>query len=258
MEDALMDAIYFRVSSDRQTAENQFTDLLEVAERDDSGRDWAEIRQKLSACIYEEERPTAKGIPRIQYRVRPEVVEQLAKEYIYIEQARSGKVGAKPRPLFEQMKQAAALRKFDRLLVWKVTRLGRDMRQVVDSVYELSDLGVVVTPVKSATGPITSMLGKLLWSVAAWFAEMENDERSQTIKAGQARARAEGKHLGRPPQILDRVGLCRMRMEGRSWSQIALSTGVSVRTARRIYEQMAALLGPGKSLEDDSYAKPAP
>jgi DNA invertase Pin-like site-specific DNA recombinase len=70
------------------------------------------------------------------------------------------------------------------------------MRQLITTVYELADLGVTVIPIKSQAGPINSSLGKLLWAVPAWLAEMENDERSDAIKAGQARARADGKHLG--------------------------------------------------------------
>ena len=38
-----MDALYFRVSSDRQTSENQFQDLLAVAEKDGSPRDWGQV-----------------------------------------------------------------------------------------------------------------------------------------------------------------------------------------------------------------------
>jgi hypothetical protein len=44
-------------------------------------------------------------------------------------------------------------------------------------------------------------MGKLLWAIQAWYAEMENSEKSEAIKAGQARARAEGKHMGRPRKI---------------------------------------------------------
>jgi DNA invertase Pin-like site-specific DNA recombinase len=71
------------------------------------------------------------------------------------------------------MKRDAAARKFDRLLVWKVSRLGRDMRELISTVYELADLGVTVVPVKSQTGPISSTMGKLLWAIQAWYAEME-------------------------------------------------------------------------------------
>ena len=120
--------------------------------------------------------------------MNPRIVAELADLCIYVEQGKSGRKGSKSRPLFEQMKKDAALRKFDRLLVWKVSRLGRDMREVISTVYELSDLGVTVVPVKSETGPINSTMGKLLWAIQAWFAEMENEERSEAIKAGQARA----------------------------------------------------------------------
>jgi putative DNA-invertase from lambdoid prophage Rac len=113
------------------------------------------------------------------------------------------KTGARPRPLFEQMRRDAAARRFDRLLVWKVSRLGRDMREVISTVYELADLGVTVVPIKSQTGPITSTMGRLLWAIQAWCAEIENGERAESIRAGQARARADGKHMGRPRRVFD-------------------------------------------------------
>jgi DNA invertase Pin-like site-specific DNA recombinase len=53
------------------------------------------------------------------------------------------------------------------------------MREVIATVYELADLGVTVVPIRSQTGPITSTMGKLLWAIQAWFAEMENSERER-------------------------------------------------------------------------------
>ncbi len=230
-----MDALYFRVSSDRQTTENQFEDLLQVAEKDGSGRDWSQIRKLLSGCILEE----AAG-DRAVYSVNPKVVSELAVRGIYVEQGRSSRKGSKSRPLFQQMKKDAALRKFDRLLVWKVSRLGRDMREVISTVYELSDLEVTVVPVKSQTGAINSTMGKLLWAIQAWFAEMENEERSEAIKAGQARAMASGKSVGRPRLIFDRKEVVKLRKAGLSWSQIAARVGVSIGTARRAYQALSA------------------
>ena len=230
-----MDALYFRVSTDRQTTENQFGDLLQVAEKDGSGRDWNRIRQLLSRCIHEE----AAG-DRAVYFVNPRIVAELADRCVYIEQGRSGRKGSKTRLLFQQMKKDAALRKFDRLLVWKVSRLGRDMREVISTVYELSDLGVTVVPVKSQTGPINSTMGKLLWAIQAWFSEMENEERSEAIKAGQARALASGKSVGRPRVIFDRAEVVKLRREGFSWSKIAARAGVSIGTARRAYQDLTA------------------
>ncbi len=122
------------VSSDRQTTANQFADVFETTARDDSGRDWhGMIREAVTAAIYEEERPARAGSTRTVYRIRPEVAAELARGCIYIEQARSGKAGAARRPLFEQMKRDAAGRKFSRLLVWKVSRLGRDWKSSGDA-----------------------------------------------------------------------------------------------------------------------------
>ena len=237
--------LYFRVSSDRQTTQNQFEDLLEAAERDGSGRDWPKIRQILDKAIYQEDRPARGGSTRIVYRIRPEVACELARQCIYVEQGKSGKAGAKSRPLFDQMKRDAAASKFDRLLVWKVSRLGRDMREVIATVYELADLGVTVVPIKSQTGPITSTLGKLLWAIQAWCAEMENDERAEAIKAGQARARAGGQQIGRPRRIFDRAQVVTMRdRDGLSWPTIARKLSVGVGTVRRAYQAFADATAP--------------
>src|SRR5215831_2686966 len=232
-----MDALYFRVSSERQTTENQFEDLLQVAERDGSGRDWQRIRDDLSKCVIEDERNGPNGITTV-YRIVPELAEKLARDCVYVEQGRSSKIGAKARPLFERMKRDAAGRKFDRLLVWKVSRLGRNMREVINTVYELADHGVIVYPVKSQTGPINSAMGKLLWAIQAWYAEMENEERSEALQAGQARARAAGKHVGRPEVVFDRSSVLKLRNEGRSWSEIAKSAGVSVGSVRRAVQTL--------------------
>jgi hypothetical protein len=53
-----VDGLYFGVSSERQTTENRFEDVLRVAEKDGSGRDWSRIRAALAASICEEQRPT--------------------------------------------------------------------------------------------------------------------------------------------------------------------------------------------------------
>jgi DNA invertase Pin-like site-specific DNA recombinase len=189
----------------------------------------------LAACITEKQRPTTRGGTRTVYHVNPEPAEALAGQCIYVEQGKSSKSGARRRPLFERMKPDAAARKFERLLVWKVSRLGRDVREVIATVYDLADLGITVIPVKSQTGPISSTMGKLLWAIQAWYAEMENSEKSDAIKAGQARARAGGKHMGRPRLIFGRHEVVRLRDdEHLSWRQIAERVGAGVGTVLQV------------------------
>ena len=148
-----MDALYFRVSSDRQTVENQFEDVIQAAERGGvDGRDWNQLRQALANCILAEQRSAGVGPSRPLYRLRPEAADELTRQCVYVEQGKSGRTEGR-RPLFERMKRDAVTHKFDRLLVWKVSRLGRDMREVIATVYELADLGIYRNSHQVANGP---------------------------------------------------------------------------------------------------------
>jgi DNA invertase Pin-like site-specific DNA recombinase len=79
-------------------------------------------------------------------------------------------------------------------------------------------------------------MGRLLWAIQAWYAEMENSEKSEAIKAGQARARAKGTHMGRPRAVFDRDLVIRLRdQEHLSWPEIARRIGAGVGTVVRAY-----------------------
>lgn len=227
------DALYFRVSSDRQTTENQFKEVLEERNRLNSQPPDHGL-EELQNCIIETPAPTPAFPLRTVFKANSSAIESLAERCIYVEQGRSAKAGGAQRKLYELMKRDAQLKRFDRLLIWKVSRLGRDMREVLTTVYELADLGITVVPVKSATGPITSAMGKLLWAVTAWFAEMENIERTEAINAGLKRARAEGKQLGRPKRVFDRGRVLELREEGYGIQTISKALGIPKTTVRRV------------------------
>src|SRR5215472_10401548 len=107
-----MDALHFRVSSDRQTVSNQFDELIDVARKDDAARDWEAIRADLQSCVLVETRTTRRGTTRTLYRVDGAVAERLAKQCIYVEQGVSSKRDAARRPMFDRMKRDATQRKF--------------------------------------------------------------------------------------------------------------------------------------------------
>jgi DNA invertase Pin-like site-specific DNA recombinase len=70
--------------------------------------------------------------------------------------------------------------------------------------------------------------------VQAWFAEFENDERSENIKSGLKQALEAGKKLGRPRLNIDRSQVEALRASGASWRAMAEELGVGVGTAHRI------------------------
>ena len=93
-----------------------------------------------------------------------------------------------------------ALRGGDTLLVWKLDRLGRDLRHLVNIVHELTERGVglKVLTGQGAAIDTTTASGKLVFGIFAALAEFERELISERTKAGLASARARGRKGGRP------------------------------------------------------------
>ncbi len=99
----------------------------------------------------------------------------------------------------------ARLNAGDILLVAELSRLGRNMFEVINLINQLSERSVklifVRQPELSTTGPH----GKLLLAIYSYFAEAEREFISVRTKQGLAAARAKGKHLGRPKGSRDKA-----------------------------------------------------
>jgi DNA invertase Pin-like site-specific DNA recombinase len=115
--------------------------------------------------------------------------------YLYEDQA-SGKREDRP-GLTACLK---ALRKGDTLAVWKLDRLGRDLRHLVNTVHDLTarGVGLKVLTGHGAAIDTTSAAGKLVFGIFAALAEFERELISERTVAGLASARARGRKGGRP------------------------------------------------------------
>lgn len=93
-----------------------------------------------------------------------------------------------------------ALRHGDTLLVWKLDRLGRDLRHLVNTVHDLTDrgIGLKVLTGEGAAIDTTTASGKLVFGIFAALAEFERALISERTVAGLAAARARGRTGGRP------------------------------------------------------------
>ena len=93
-----------------------------------------------------------------------------------------------------------ALRHGDTLLVWKLDRLGRDLRHLVNTVHDLTDrgIGLKVLTGEGAAIDTTTASGKLVFGIFAALAEFERALISERTIAGLAAARARGRTGGRP------------------------------------------------------------
>jgi DNA invertase Pin-like site-specific DNA recombinase len=93
-----------------------------------------------------------------------------------------------------------ALRNGDQLIVWKLDRLGRDLKHLVTTVQELAERGIgfrVLTG-QGASIDTSTASGKLIFGIFAALAEFERELIVERTKAGLAAARARGRCGGRP------------------------------------------------------------
>lgn len=93
-----------------------------------------------------------------------------------------------------------ALREGDTLLVWKLDRLGRDLRHLINTVHELTGRGVGLKVLTGHGAAIdtTTAAGKLVFGIFAALSEFERELISERTVAGLASARARGRKGGRP------------------------------------------------------------
>ena len=93
-----------------------------------------------------------------------------------------------------------ALRDGDTLLVWKLDRLGRNLRHLVNTVHDLTarSVGLKVLTGQGAAIDTTTAAGKLVFGIFAALAEFERELISERTVAGLASARARGRKGGRP------------------------------------------------------------
>ena len=93
-----------------------------------------------------------------------------------------------------------ALREGDTLLVWKLDRLGRNLRHLINTVHDLTSKGVGLKVLTGHGAAIdtTSAAGKLVFGIFAALAEFERELISERTVAGLNSARARGRKGGRP------------------------------------------------------------
>lgn len=92
------------------------------------------------------------------------------------------------------------MRPGDTLVIWKLSRLGRSMKQLIETVQAMQDKGIELKSLNESIDSRTPT-GKLLFHIVAAFAQFERDNMIENTKAGLEAARARGKKGGRKPAL---------------------------------------------------------
>lgn len=134
-----------------------------------------------------------------------------------------------------------ALRAGDSLLVWKLDRLGRDLRHLVNIVDELTTrgIGLKVLSGQGAAIDTTTPSGKLVFAIFAALAEYERELIRERTIAGLASARARGRTGGRPFKMTPaKIRLAAAAMSNRDTSVAALCKELGI-TRQTLYRHVS-------------------
>jgi DNA invertase Pin-like site-specific DNA recombinase len=156
---------------------------------------------------------------------------------VYKDHGVSGAKGRDKRPAFDALHKAAARREFDVVMAWSVDRLGRSLQDLIGFLSEISAVGVDLFLHQQGLDTTTPG-GKAMFQMMGVFAEFERSMIQERVRSGLARARSEGKQLGRPriaPELEKRI-LDALNKPGRTEGvrKIAARFGVDPSTVQRI------------------------
>jgi putative DNA-invertase from lambdoid prophage Rac len=156
--------------------------------------------------------------------------------YWFADEGVSGKVSALQRAQFRILLDK--IRDGETLVVSKLDRLGRDAQDIGATIRMLAARRIEVIVLQLGKLNLASSAGKLMLTMLAAMAEMERDLLVERTQSGLARAKAEGKTLGRPASTTDeqRSAMVKRHQGGRgeSISALARDYGISRASVMRI------------------------
>ena len=146
-----------------------------------------------------------------------------------------------------------ALRSGDVLIVWKLDRLGRDLRHLVNTIHVLTERGVglrVLTG-QGASIDTTTASGKLIFGIFAALSEFERELIVERTRAGLVAARARGRNGGRPYKMTPaklRLAQAAMSQPGTNVGRLCRELGITRQTLYRHVDPKGALRPDGEKL----------
>ena len=146
-----------------------------------------------------------------------------------------------------------ALRTGDTLAVWKLDRLGRDLRHLVNLVGDLTkrSVGLKVLSGEGASIDTTTANGRLVFAIFAGLAEFERELMSERTRAGLAAARARGRKGGRPFKMTAaklRLAQAAMGKPETRVNDLCVELGITRQTLYRFVGPQGELRGDGEKL----------
>jgi DNA invertase Pin-like site-specific DNA recombinase len=135
------------------------------------------------------------------------------------------------RPQYRRLVEAARQRHIDIVLVWRYDRFARSTHALVQALHEFQHLGIDFISYHENIDTTTPQ-GEMIFTVMAFLAQFESALISARVKAGMARARAQGKRIARAPlaAVVQRR-IATLYQQGHSIHQISKQLKIGYGTA---------------------------
>jgi len=134
------------------------------------------------------------------------------------------------------------MREGDTLVVWKLDRLGRTLKHLIQFIQDLQEKGIHFKSLKENIDT-TSSTGKLIFHIFGALAEFERDIIIERTKAGLEAARARGRKGGRKPKLdSSKVNMALAAYEGKKTTvqEICKNLGVTKPTFYKAIRNISA------------------
>jgi DNA invertase Pin-like site-specific DNA recombinase len=157
---------------------------------------------------------------------------------VYEDAGISGAKGRDKRPALDALLRAVNAREFDMVAAWSVDRLGRSLTDLLGILQALHDKGVDLFLHQQGLDTSTSA-GKAMFQMLGVFAEFERAIVRERINAGLARAKANGKRLGRRPvKAAVEARIRQLRAKGDGILKIGRTLGIGTSVVQRVVGAM--------------------
>jgi DNA invertase Pin-like site-specific DNA recombinase len=158
---------------------------------------------------------------------------------VFTDEGISGTKSRDKRPGYDRLCRGIARRDFDQVAAWSVDRLGRSLQELIAFLGELHAKGVDLYLHQQGLDTATPA-GRAMFGMMGVFAEFERAMIVERVKAGLARARGQGKRLGRPALSPDKERRVRdLLTAGTGIVKTAKIVGVGVSAVQRIKAEKA-------------------
>jgi len=158
---------------------------------------------------------------------------EITKEYA--DKGLSGTLSREKRPALNSLIKDAYRKRFDSVVCWDISRLGRSLKELILFLSDMKDREIGICSVRQGFDTSTSM-GEIMFQFVGILSSWEKTMIRERTLAGLERAKREGKTLGRRKVTNDRITaqIIELRSANRSIRYIASEVGVSRGTVSNV------------------------